>query len=505
MTIIHESSTSDKEFFEKLPAVLERARIEGGIPGMSVAIMYKGELVFAQGFGKRNRVDPFTEETVSHIASVTKAFTAAAIGELVAEGKVDWDKTPVSEYLPEFELKDPVLTSQLTFADMLAHRTPVPYIDLAWIRNAAPPKVLINQLKHLDMPPKLSPTVNYSNVVYAVAGEAAANVAGMSYVDLITTKIFDPLGLKSAGLSQAEMAKRPNFAMPFTAASFEEAKKGFYEEGYVDEIPMSVAPAGDIYMDVVDLVKWGRVILKLGELDGKQVLSKESILETVTPHNIMKRPRLWSDLSPVKGYGYGWIVDSYKGQANFRHDGSNPGYVTHLALFPDADLVIAHLANIHITNLPSCLFYHIADELLGLPKTEDWLFEAAVEDTQHVYNHFARLAKGDLPERIENQPHSHQLSDYTGEYTHPVYGEIMIRLEEGNSLFMKMSVYDQKLEHYHYESFTTLLHDFTVKFGLLFTFVTGSSGKVDSIKTMMEGIALEFKREEVTETASKEE
>lgn len=189
----------------------------------------------------------------------------------------------------------------------------------------------------------------------------------------------------------------------------------------------------------------------------------------------------------------------------FLLDGSNPGYVSHLALFPDADLVIAHLANIHITNLPSSLFYYIADELLDLPRTEDWLFEAAIEDTQRVYDHFARLAKGDLPERVENQPPCHQLSDYTGEFTHPVYGKITIRLEEGTSLFMKMSVYDYKLEHYHYESFTTLLHDFTVKFGLLFTFVTDSSGKVDSIKTVMEGIALEFKRKKVPETASKEE
>jgi hypothetical protein len=54
---------------------------------------------------------------------VTKAFTATAIGELVAEGKMDWENTPVSHYLPEFQLKDPVLTSQLTLADMLAHRT----------------------------------------------------------------------------------------------------------------------------------------------------------------------------------------------------------------------------------------------------------------------------------------------------------------------------------------------------------------------------------------------
>lgn len=62
MTNIQENSTCDKDFFEKLPAVLEKARIDGGIPGMSVAIMYKGELVFAQGFGKRNRTDPFTQE-----------------------------------------------------------------------------------------------------------------------------------------------------------------------------------------------------------------------------------------------------------------------------------------------------------------------------------------------------------------------------------------------------------------------------------------------------------
>lgn len=57
------------------------------------------------------------------VGSLTKAFTATAIGELVAEGKMDWDTTPVNTYLPEFELKDPVVTSQLTLVDILSHRT----------------------------------------------------------------------------------------------------------------------------------------------------------------------------------------------------------------------------------------------------------------------------------------------------------------------------------------------------------------------------------------------
>lgn len=57
------------------------------------------------------------------IGSVTKAFTATTVGELVAEGKMDWDMTPVNSYLPEFETIDPVLTSQLTMQDLLSHRT----------------------------------------------------------------------------------------------------------------------------------------------------------------------------------------------------------------------------------------------------------------------------------------------------------------------------------------------------------------------------------------------
>jgi CubicO group peptidase (beta-lactamase class C family) len=57
------------------------------------------------------------------LGSITKAFTVTTVGELVAEGKMDWDTTPVNTYLPEFETIDPTLTSQLTMQDLLSHRT----------------------------------------------------------------------------------------------------------------------------------------------------------------------------------------------------------------------------------------------------------------------------------------------------------------------------------------------------------------------------------------------
>ncbi|KAF8924105.1 Penicillin-binding protein 1C [Dissophora ornata] len=72
-----------------LDKVLENLRIRNGVPGMSVAIIRRGKLIYAKDFGKRNEHDPFTAETVIPIASLTKVFAAATIEQLVADGKMD--------------------------------------------------------------------------------------------------------------------------------------------------------------------------------------------------------------------------------------------------------------------------------------------------------------------------------------------------------------------------------------------------------------------------------
>lgn len=72
-------------------------------------------------------------------------------------------------------------------------------------------------------------------------------------------------------------------------------------------------------MNVVDLAKRGRVILKEGELDGKQVLNKECIQETLKTHSIFNLPQRRTGLAPTLGYGLGWLLDSYKGHACIQH------------------------------------------------------------------------------------------------------------------------------------------------------------------------------------------
>ncbi|KAG0017324.1 hypothetical protein BGZ80_008404 [Entomortierella chlamydospora] len=463
---------------------LEETRIQNGIPGMSVAILHKGKLIFAEGFGKRNDREPFTPETLTMIGSVTKSFTAAAVGELVTEGKVDWDTTPVSKYLPEFEASDPVLTSELTLEDLLSHRSGFPVVDASWFYNTESRKELVKRMKYVKMDTKLRPYSKYNNVMTSIAGIAAANAVDMEYEDLVRQKLIKPLGLNNTGFSIKEMSKHRNYAVPYDAASFSDAKSGKFKQLSLESMATGVAaPAGGLYSNVLDLVRWGQTIMRYGEQDGNQVLSKDSVIETLSAQSIYSKGRRTPEFSPSLTYGMGWILDSYKGS------GKVDGYISNLALFPDSELVVAHLTNIYSNALPEISYLYIADEILGLPKTMDWA-QMAISGTQQWYDEANMALKGFIPERVKNKPPSHDLREFAGDYTDPVYGDLTIRVEKGHKgkeeLRIKLRVFEGKLEHYHFDSFKTTLAYSVIHVTQLVTFVTGKDGKVTGVQVTLE-------------------
>ncbi|KAF9106464.1 hypothetical protein BGX29_009399 [Mortierella sp. GBA35] len=474
--------------------ILEKTRVENGLQGMSLAVLHRGELIFADGFGKRNEHDPFTAETLMPIASLTKAFTAAAIGELVAEGKMDWDTTPVNKYLSEFEFKDPVLTSQLTLVDLLSHRTGMPDIDLAWTRNRTPRRELFKTIRHIDtIPSKLKPYAEYSNTMYAVAGEAAANVANTTWEDLVQTRILDPLGLKDSGFSPLGMVERSdNHAMPFDASSLKDAQEGRFESGYLEDVVMVDAAAGDMFSNVLDLVKWGRVVMKSGELEGRQVLDGKSMEEVVTPHSIMRNENKTGrgcDFAITQTYGLGWFLDTYKGNNFYFHTGSVTGFRSSLAIYPDSDIVIAFLTNTNKSALRTYIPFYIVDQLLRLPKTEDWLLTVAVRETQVEYDEWEQARKGDFAPRVPGTSPSHHLAEYVGKYSSPYMGTVTIRLDNDDDekekkeerLVLEYSTFVSKMEHYHFDTFRVVFKDFGFDSAGPATFFTGADGRVSSM------------------------
>ncbi|KAF9924058.1 hypothetical protein BGZ67_009519 [Mortierella alpina] len=451
---------------------------------MSVAVLYRGKVIFAEGFGKRNKEnDPVTADTLMPIGSMTKAMTAATIGELVAEGKMDWYKTPVVEYVPEAEF-DPITTSELTLSDYLSHRTGLPHEEIPWTNTTETRAQVFKRLKHLGIPTKLSSELQYSNIGYTIAGEAAANVAGIPYKDLASNKIFRPLGLTHTGFSPIEMGKRPNHAMPFYADSLKDAQEGNFHEGYLDNLIEFDSAAGDVYSNVYDLLKWGRTIMKFGELDGKQLLNKEAVQEQLKAHTISRAEKTIPELGPVSNYGFGWFIDSYKGQAMYSHGGNTLGFSSMIALFPDSDLVITILSNIYVAMLPNYLHFYLADEILDLPRTQNWTDQVAFEMTTYLFNQIAEKARGNFPPRQKNKPASHASDQYVGAYSHPLFaGDVTITLEDNtNNLHFHFTTFDSRMEHYHFETFSFVLDLWSSKDAQLLTFITGEDGEVSGLQ-----------------------
>jgi len=93
------------------------------VPGLAVAVVKDGEVVFAKGYGVREvgRPERVDENTIFEIGSMTKSFTTAAAAILVDEGKLQWDSL-ITSYLPGYQFSDPWITSHATVKDIAAHR-----------------------------------------------------------------------------------------------------------------------------------------------------------------------------------------------------------------------------------------------------------------------------------------------------------------------------------------------------------------------------------------------
>lgn len=106
-----------------MPIITELLKISGGAGG-SVGVLHQNEIIYTAHFGCKDLVsrDAPNDETMYYLASLSKAFTAMGIANLVEEGKLHWDDL-LSNIIPEFQHPDPDIRNSATIIDMLSHRT----------------------------------------------------------------------------------------------------------------------------------------------------------------------------------------------------------------------------------------------------------------------------------------------------------------------------------------------------------------------------------------------
>ncbi|MCX6089347.1 MAG: serine hydrolase [Candidatus Atribacteria bacterium] len=116
-----------KQIITDFDGYVQKTMKDWEVPELAIAIVKDDKVIFSKGYGAKEmgKSDPVDEKTVFEIGSTSKAFTATAISMLVDEGKVQWD-TPVTQYLPGFQMYDPLVTRELTVRDLLCHRSGLP-------------------------------------------------------------------------------------------------------------------------------------------------------------------------------------------------------------------------------------------------------------------------------------------------------------------------------------------------------------------------------------------
>jgi CubicO group peptidase (beta-lactamase class C family) len=441
-----------------------------------VAIVQNGELKFAKGFGVKdissNR--PVTADTRFAIGSTSKAFTTAAMGILVDDGRMQWDD-PVRKHVPFFRLSDPLADANVTMRDLVCHRTGLSRHDLLWYGSPFSREEIIRKVSLVPLTRPYRSAYQYQNIMFLTAGYAAGLISGGAWEALVESRILDPLGMKNTDFSVVDVVKAPDYATPHEKRD-EKVQTILWRN--IDNI----APAGSINSSVSDLARWARMQLGEGSFEGRKILKPETIREMHTPQMVVRMDdpnlRELNEGTNMMAYGLGWAIQDYRGHHLVGHGGAIDGFRAQVALFPKDKLGIVILANLGGSSMPESLRSAIADELLGLPPI-DWNAKHLAVAKRQAEASKKRLADREAKRKAKSNP-SLELDSYAGAYDHAAYGNAVVsRTEHG--LQLKWSSWSLPLEHFHYDVFrvaggVAALKDTLVEFAL------NAEGQVASLK-----------------------
>jgi CubicO group peptidase (beta-lactamase class C family) len=457
-----------------LEGFIEQVMNDWHVPGLAVAIVKDGQVVYAKGFGYRDvkKGLKVTPDTLFAIGSCSKAFTTTALAILVDEGKLDWDK-PVRDYLPDFRLQDGYATAHLRIRDLVTHQSGLPRHDGVWYGSPLSRKELFDRLQYLESNKPLHAKYQYNNLMFMVAGVLIERISGSTWEEFIRRRILDPLGMKTSNFSVNDSQKTVDYSLPYQE-----------QKGEVKEVPFrnidAIGPAGSINSSVNEMTQWLLLQLGKGKINGRQIISEKSLGEVHTPQ-IVSGGDLKYDESFYTSYAMGWGVTSYRGHPALAHSGGIDGFTSQVRFLPKDQLGVVVLTN-STSPASSLIAANVVDRMLGLSEAP-WA-QRAKADAAKAKEAQAKTKAEDEAKRKKDAPLTHSLKDYTGQFEHPAYQTLTIT-EEGGQLKFDLHGLAGGLKHYHYDTFQ-LTGEATGLEGRKLTFLINQAGEIDRASIPLE-------------------
>jgi len=405
------------------------------VPGIAVAVIKDDQVIHMNGYGVSSIATGKKTDanTLFAIASNSKAFTSAALGILVDEGKLTW-ATKVIDIIPEFRLYNAYVTEDFNIKDLLTHRSGMGLGAgdlMLWPDSSAFTKEeIIHNLRYLKQTSSFRTKYDYDNLLYLVAGEVVARVSGQSWEEFVEERIMKPLGMKNSAASYNRVRDRSNLMDAHIPV-----------EGVLQVVPMyqsSLFNSGaGIISSVADMSNW--VIMHInrgsyGENNSKQLLKEATQREMWTPNTIIPVRNPGPYRSHFSAYGLGWGLTDVAGYLQASHTGGLGGVVTQVTIIPELKLGIIVFTNQQEGAAFTAITNTIKDGYLGV-KGNDWI-KTLSENVERNRTE-AKKITDEVWAKVEAQrAKSGSVLDhavYTGTYTDNWFGDIVIS-EAGGKL-----------------------------------------------------------------------
>lgn len=280
----------------------------------------------AYGYADLAAREPLTDDHLFEFGSIGKSFTAILCLQLVDEGVLDLH-VPVTTYLPWFFV--PSRHEPITIHHLLTHTAGI----IAGSDFSPDPRYEVWALRESEAS---APGVKsrYSNAGYKLLGLMLEHVTGKPYAQLVTERIFAPLGMTGAeGAVTNQMRRRlavghvPMFGDRPWRPEHGHAPATWFETNTAD---------GCLSASASDLSTYLRMLLNRGAYPGGRILSEESFALLVKPH---------TDFDQETPYAYGLVVDETDGHRRVAHAGGMVGYVSEMVGDPGTGIGVVAFTN----------------------------------------------------------------------------------------------------------------------------------------------------------------
>jgi CubicO group peptidase (beta-lactamase class C family) len=339
----------------------------GRPPGLSLAVVKKGEIVYQRGFGLADgpRNIAATPDTVFQWMSISKIATAVAIFQLHERGALDIED-PVVKYLPFFKVGRPPEGGQkITIRHLLNHSSglahPARMLGMVHVDGRPYPdqvelvRRLVAKYRKLKFEP--GTRAAYTNLGYTVLGAIVEVVSGQAHHEYLVEHIFRPLRMDNSNhiytetmRANAAVGSQPKSSITSALLALVVDDPDFFIRETVNgrmwlrRASPDFSGGAGVNGPAMEAARFAAAFLNGGSLNGDRILSPESVTMMIEDGHIVAKggPGL---IYKGAEHGLGWLIWPNGDRQRIMHSGEGPGFSSIMQLYPEEGLGVVVMGN----------------------------------------------------------------------------------------------------------------------------------------------------------------